>query len=1037
MPILVETPHKGVVEFPDGMATEDIARVIKRDALLTEREELAKSEQPSTPSLFLEELFTPFVDIPNVSAVPETSSGLRKFGTGLLRGGEHLAESIISPGGVATIAASALPGVGKAIGVLAAGGFGTAAVIEGGTQMVEAVKTGDAEKAGEATAMLAASALMLGTAVKQTKQLAQSTKVVPLTPERPAQTLGDSLKDRVENIPPEPPEPPPLSVAGGENLNAAVARPGRAHTIFDSLNSRQFAFSFGKLGENAKAAWEEMALGEFRMREAIEKDTQFLVEDTLKRLPADVRKEGGKAFFEALDGRSIEEIRTEWEGRPNGEIVIEQAEKVKGRLEEIRETIRDTKRDTFQNYLDGLSKPSLARLYKANVDPIAEVGTLLADTGMPKAELAARIAEVEYPADWGIADGSYLPHIFTGQWKASVKQGETTRFVLRAQTPQEAKIRLAEFLEANPEMKGSQFTIEADMNLPADVLRLGDRQFFDFLGRMREKMDVSPEEARDATLGLVGRKASKQKWWGSLQRRLGAENYEKEFSKAMSAYLSGFHRWKVLSEVQREVQPLIETVAAEGKKATADELTSIMDYLWGKPADTTTGFDNFLQTIPFVRDRVKPLALDRWLRSVRSVGATAFLTTPRFFVLNRLQPLQGLYPLIGESTLLKAKAMQHTQAGKALLESSGVTSDTGTFGELGTRGKIERTREQLTGERSNQELAFLGMYLHGLNRGLDAVGATRYAKLRGQLFTQFTPLAADTPPFMRGPIGATVFQFSRFPIKQLELISRIVSERDVPAAFRLLGSYAVLGGASLLLYSGFRDKERLEMQRKLTADYGEDTSNLILYGLPGFLGIDMSGSLALIDEPWGDSIYETLGRRITGPVGSAAIDLTRAALTEERAPTSTLDDSLSLAKRIPALKAFAEGIDLLRGNVDVLSPDGETAYRRALTEALLNMGSFRTTERSNERTSVDAVMELQKERASLENAFFVAVQRTDNSSDEVLSQIDKFNDRWPELAITGKDLNRYVKQRVRGVEQTDIERAVGKRGQMLLPENQQ
>lgn len=830
-----------------------------------------------------------------------------------------------------------------------------------------------------------------------------------------------------------PPSNPPVAVDGGSAPKPEVVRANRDLNILNRINSGQWNFYFGRLGQAAKSAWERLALGEFKMRESIQRDVMQFVDEPLKQLPRPLRKQSGKLFTEIMDGKTMESIESEWQGKPQGEVVIEQARRVKTRLEEIRTTMRDIKRDSLNRKLNGMSKEDLSDLFRKNIDENVDI------TNYSKESLADALTMESIPDGWGISDGSYLPHVFFGQWKVTVKLPgqDVNQFVTRSETPHEAEAKIYKMTKANPELRNAEFKVELDTVVPADMLRLGDRQFWRMIGRMKEQGqgEVDPKAA---VQGIIGRKATKEKYFGATKRREGYEGYSKDYQRLMTAYLNGFHRWKELTAANREVQPLIEQVRQEGRPNAAQRLEDILDNLWGKPTRTTLEFDAKLRTIPIVRDFVKPLALDRWAKMANALTTNLTLRTLRFGVVNRLQPLQGLYPLVGERILTQAKIKQHTPEGRALLEEAGVTVDPGQYaGEHSSRYGIEKVIERMSGERSNQELAFLAMYQHGIESGKSHPEAIRYAKLRGQLGTQFTPLVVDTPQLFEGPVGRVLFQFKRFPVKQVELISQMAADKDIPALARLVLTYAAIGGASVFMRQAFQDQEsRLRLKRKLDKEYGEKTADAIMYGLPGMVGADISGSIALGDEPFGSNIYEKIGRTAVGPGPSLAIETARSVAKEPRVPMSPGERALATARKIPTLKPLVEIIGLANDNIDIQTPDGEVKYRRALRDAIAGLGSFRSANEANIQTAVAGIMEIEKEMSTLKNRYFVALRQSPEAVAEVRSEIKSFNERWPEAALGHKQLNDYVKYRRRNEIKTDAERIAEGRMKRMLPESQ-
>lgn len=821
----------------------------------------------------------------------------------------------------------------------------------------------------------------------------------------------------------EPPrsEPPGSTPVSSPSPNIEVARANKDYNLFNNINSSQWAFYFGKLGESAKSAIERIFTGEFRMRENINKDTRVYVDRTLSSLPRQFSKQGGKAFFDVVNGRNMEDIRAEFEGKPGGDKVLAATEQLKTRLEEIRTTIRDTKRDSYNAYLNSLDKSVLDDLFIKNMGEGVDVSRFTA------AQKADALTLSSLPDDWGIADGTYLPHLFFGNYKVTAGEGA---FVTRAKTLAEAKAKIYQLTKNNPELASAAFKVEQDTVVPADMIRLGDKNFWKMVGQMKESLGVSAAEVKEAQSGIIGRKASKQKWFGSLQERHGFEGYSKDFKQVMTAYLNGFHLWKELSAMQRDVQPMIEKVRLEGRPNAANRLDEIMENLWGKPAKSTVEFDAFIRQIPGVRDWIKPLALDRWSRNVRSMVSLLTLRTARFATVNRLQPLQGLYPVVGERLLVKGKALQHSAEGKALLEEGGVSFDVGQYAEPGAKGKLSDLSERFSGEKSNQELAFLSMFLHGQEQGMGRAQAIQYAKLRGQLMTQFTPLISDIPKALSGPFGHLAFQFKRFPIKQAELAAQLVRERNFGGITRMLGVFAVMGGASFYMRQLMLDKERqLRMRRALESELGKKGADVAMYGLPGLVGADLSGSLVLGDEPFGENIYEKAGRQLAGPAVSLAYETGKNVFKAARQPMTRMEKTKAIIRRIPSLKPLAELADLEAGNADVMTPDGEVKYRRALSDAIVGLGSFRSANEANKQLAINAIIELNKEIQSLKNGVFMSLN---SDPSKALDAVKAFNTRWPEAAITADELTSYLRRRQTSSVKTDEERTAGRKFRPLI-----
>lgn len=137
-------------------------------------------------------------------------------------------------------------------------------------------------------------------------------------------------------------------------------------------------------------------------------------------------------------------------------------------------------------------------------------------------------------------------------------------------------------------------------------------------------------------------------------------------------------------------------------------------------------------------------------------------------------------------------------------------------------------------------------------------------------------------------------------------------------------------------------------------------------------------------------------------------------------------------RRFPTLRPIAELIALEQGDTDVRTPDGEAKYRKSVKDTIVNMGSFRSATEANMQHAVNAIVALKRESTELKNTAYVAA--TGNGDIQgALNAIEKFNERWPEVAISSKELTEYIKGRSKGAGKTDYERLSGRKFAPLLP----
>ena len=134
--------------------------------------------------------------------------------------------------------------------------------------------------------------------------------------------------------------------------------------------------------------------------------------------------------------------------------------------------------------------------------------------------------------------------------------------------------------------------------------------------------------------------------------RKGVEGYSKNFWKVWTAEVTQFYRWKYLTEMNKAVEPMIEDIKGMGLKGWAQYLGDTKDYMWGMSREQlSVNLDNFLNTIPLVRNYVRPFALERWVGIFKTINYHRHLQTLRFAVVNKFQIMQTLWPVVGEAGL--------------------------------------------------------------------------------------------------------------------------------------------------------------------------------------------------------------------------------------------------------------------------------------------------------------------------------------------------------------------------------------------------
>lgn len=212
MPVTVEVPHVGELEFPDGMSDDQMKEAIERNfpkqmGLVREQSTARKEGESIMPQVvggakeFAAEMaqppqaFKPATTFLEQEKPPiEQDSLIQEAVAGLERAGIGLAQGALSRAGIATMAAGAIPGVGPAIAGTAAVGFGAKGLTDSLTQLRDAWKKGSVGGVTEAIGNMLTGAGLIGAGIKGVKStVAPLTETVAQTPTKPTTPEIQSL----------------------------------------------------------------------------------------------------------------------------------------------------------------------------------------------------------------------------------------------------------------------------------------------------------------------------------------------------------------------------------------------------------------------------------------------------------------------------------------------------------------------------------------------------------------------------------------------------------------------------------------------------------------------------------------------------------------------------------------------------------------------------------------------------------------------------------------------------------------------------
>jgi len=791
-----------------------------------------------------------------------------------------------------------------------------------------------------------------------------------------------------------------------------------------------------KFGRPAQSAMRSLLLTERTIKVETAQRDEFL-DKTIRQIPTADWGKVGERFREIFEGQKINAILAR----------TDISEKTREAAKSLREFFDNDRKERIQIARDrwrsavrrrvekeyrvenGLQRK---RLHPEHVKAIEK----LTETGLDQI----------MPRDWGIDD--YLPHFFPGDYRVIAEYADgTSEFVTSGKNKMDALAKIAEdYVDRNEIKPVVSYRVNKRLFMDPDVTRVSRPRYRAIVKDLHEAAEVSREEVQAAMRGRIGAKESRQKHFFAFKKRQGYLGYSKNLRETLTVYNRGYNRWKYLTPLNEQIQPLLRKIGGEGRPNTRAYVENIFNQLWGYQTDASRAVDAFLQKVPYIRDRTTPMALDRWLAIAKSGAFTGLLKlNPRFHLLNRMQTFQTLAPLVGVADFAEGRRSYHSAEGKELLRKHGVRYLTGgKLAEVGAGTRRAELREKFHGfapETYNQEIAFLTMYEVARKRGLSDKEAADYAFLRGNVFSQFCFLKTDRPLFTRGPILSTMFMFKRFPIKDLELGYTLLRHSEYPGFAKWLGAHLLLGGTK-----SFQDFYGAPLKAigkayvpysiyKAIREEDETLADVVAFGLPGLLGMDLSYSVDLLDVPFGKTLDEKVLNLVMGPIGNITYRAFKDAANTKGVVESPMERGIrSVVQRVPglrwmiALEQLVQGAD--EGKYDFRSATGKLRFQGDLREVLMTAVGARMTKLGWQDIKFDALSDLAAQRDEIMDKVVMQWINSGEYPQDSESK-ERWNEMWPEWPISYKGLKARKKAREKSAQRPTEERVLSEGAKKL------
>lgn len=300
-------------------------------------------------------------------------------------------------------------------------------------------------------------------------------------------------------------------------------------------------------------------------------------------------------------------------------------------------------------------------------------------------------------------------------------------------------------------------------------------------------------------------------------------------------------------------------------------------------------YNNLTGLAQMLKDHVDYLSRPEgaWDDVVRKARATQYNLklrfNPRSTAVNLLQPFQTLWPHMSTADFARvSRRAASAEAKKRIDDIFG--EETGLSAEEAKAGR----KWDLFGKASayNRRVGYLAGEMMADRLGMTGEAKDRLARDWAKK-VEFDTSKYDAPPLFQGNAAGLLLQFKAFQVKNIERIiadaqnapegsitgkkarigKMVFSQMAIGGLNSIPGS-ATLGGLVLVGAMAHALKGA-----GMSDEASEKAAEAFYYGLPALVGLDFSGSVGILDAPFGKTMAEKAVNYLGGPTGSTIVKL--------------------------------------------------------------------------------------------------------------------------------------------------------------------
>lgn len=421
-----------------------------------------------------------------------------------------------------------------------------------------------------------------------------------------------------------------------------------------------------------------------------------------------------------------------------------------------------------------------------------------------------KVTYKERIGDMGKING-YVPHLFHEYFVVAEKDGQH-QIITSAQSINEAVDKANDYAEKNPSEKvlvRPKMFIPNEEDAEMSAVAMGDYDYAKVMKMFSDNHDMTVSEAKELTDGIL-KKNARHRFLGNAKHRKGASGYDENIMTALQHYLNQTSRYIAMEDFK--VGAITHYEKVFGDFTSSDVTDKSISAKWakqfirdvnGNPTTTENMLNSIFFNLGFSREKANgrpALWLSHWLTYPMTITKLGLCNVSSAMI--NLTQLMNMAAAMDKNWAGKDGALKYIKVGmdeyyktfsdKAkrdfLNNQLGLKSQIGidvaggySNAENKTGGAIKDIANRSmslfkTVDTLCRGVTLLGAYRSALDSGKSKAEALRYAKEVNDK-ANFDYSVADAPSIFRnwGPISQVLFQFKKYPVKELELMCDVLS----------------------------------------------------------------------------------------------------------------------------------------------------------------------------------------------------------------------------------------------------------------------